>query len=178
MILNTSNEAAKFVKNISGWVSRDGLFFGEDEQSARYQGCTHVACKYCGKPARKGWLACDECKEKRAIARYEALERVEWDQNGMLYSDTHDEFFSSWDEVEDFALDNGVCVADLQLLICEPKYLRRIDDDYWADNMPDDSDGTLPDDVLSALVEFNEVLRSAGPVCWIPGDKAPNINNG
>ena len=54
MILNTSDEAAHFVTGLSGWVSRHGHFYGNDERLARYDGCTHTVCE-CGKPCEKGW---------------------------------------------------------------------------------------------------------------------------
>lgn len=90
VILDTSPEAAKFVENISGWVSRDGLFFGKNEDAARYQGCSHRACSECGSPAPKGYTACSSCREKKAEARYEKLERAEWDEKGALYSEVAD----------------------------------------------------------------------------------------
>jgi hypothetical protein len=59
MVLRDSSEAAQYRTGLSGWVSRNGRYFGESEDMARYDGCTHVACQYCGLPARKGWLACE-----------------------------------------------------------------------------------------------------------------------
>ena len=56
-ILFTSDEAAKYTDGISGWVSRDGFFWGKDERAARYHGCTHVLCEDCGNPARSGFGA-------------------------------------------------------------------------------------------------------------------------
>jgi len=37
-----SPDSAKYVKNIEGWVSKNGKFFGKDEHIARWDGCTHV----------------------------------------------------------------------------------------------------------------------------------------
>ena len=65
VIMFDSDEAAQYKTNLSGWVSRDNHFFGEDEHMARYVGCTHRKCEDCGEPTEKGWLVCDNCREKR-----------------------------------------------------------------------------------------------------------------
>lgn len=173
MILNTSAEAAKFVDTLSGWVSRGGIFFGKDEGAARYHGCTHWECRDCGAPAPKGWECCDDCKEKRSAARYEKLERATWDEQGMLYSEVADRFFSSWDEVADYMEEENEKTMEpvvLRLVICEPEYLRQVDEDYWSDDLPED--GELSAEVVAALAELNEVLRAEGPVSYRPGNKA------
>jgi hypothetical protein len=175
VILNTDDRAAKFVENISGWVSRDGWFFGGNEEAARYRGCTHVACGDCGEPVEKSRNYCDACAEKRADARYEKLERAEWDEKGMLYSEVADKFFSSWDEVADYLEEYNeqtVAPLSLRLVICEPEYMQSVDTDYWSHNMPDDWDGDLPGEVMAALDALNDALRAAGPVSWRPGKKA------
>lgn len=177
VILNTSPEAAQFVENISGWVSRTGLFFGKDERAARYAGCTHVACEDCGEPTDKGRTVCDECREKRLAARYEVRERAVWDEKGMLYSEVADRFFQSWDEVADYMEEENERTLDpvsLRLVICEPVYLSPVDEDRWSDDLPED--GELPDEVARALEELNEALRAAGPVSWMPGKKAAMVS--
>lgn len=173
IILNTSDKAAKFVENISGWVSRDGLFYGKDERSARYQGCTHVECEDCHEPAPKGRVVCDKCREKRDVSRYEKLEKGEWDEKGMLYSEVADRFFSSLDSVSDYLEEYNEekhTPLSLRLVICEPVFLSQVDEDNWSDELAED--GELPCDVAIALAAFNAVIRKAGPVSWIPGNKA------
>ncbi len=176
IILDTSPEAAQFVDHISGWVSRDGHYFGNNktsEQAARYAGCTHTLCQDCQQPAPKEYTFCDLCRNKRADERYTKREQVVWDETGMLYSEAADHYFSAWDEVYDFADDNApgpVDLRSLRLLICEPVYLSTLEDDYWLDDFPEDTE--LPADVQTALQEFNAVLKAAGPVSWRPGEKA------
>lgn len=169
IILDTSGEAAKFVENISGWVSRDGLFFGKDERAARYKGSTHRVCE-CGKPAEKIYTHCASCREKRAIERHNNRERVEWDGETPIYSDSADRYFYSIEEVDDYLYDTDTTRDDLRLLLCEPVFLSRIDDDRWCDDLPEE--GALPDEVKAALDNLNEVLLSVGPVSWKPGKKA------
>lgn len=170
VILNTDPEAAKFVENISGWVSSDGLFFGKDERAARYHGCTHTKCDDCEGPAPKGWQVCDACKEKRAVDRYKKRTQDVWDEKGMLYSDVADRYFASWEEVADYMEEENERTLDpvvLRLVICEPVYLPLVDEDRWADDLPEY--GELSDDVVAAIAELNTALREAGPVSWRPG---------
>ena len=62
----------------------------------------------------------------------------------------------------------------MRLIICEPEYLREINADYWADDLPEDTE--LPESVLLALEKFNQVLKDAGIVSWSPGKYAAIIN--
>lgn len=169
IVMFDSAEAAQ-IKTVTGWVSRHGNFFGKDERIARYDGCTHRACDDCGKPVEKGWLVCKDCREKRDKIAYDAMPKVVWDEKGGLYSQTHDKYFWSWDEVEEYCEDEDVKKQDLRLVICEPQYPRRIDTDYFCDEMAED--GELPHDILKAMDAFNEVLKNSGPLSWYPGKKA------
>ncbi|CAB4172456.1 hypothetical protein UFOVP935_22 [uncultured Caudovirales phage] len=40
-------QAATLV-TVTGWRSRDGRFYGDNEHAARWGGCTHVKCLACG----------------------------------------------------------------------------------------------------------------------------------
>jgi hypothetical protein len=171
IILSTSDEAASFKTNISGWVSRNGRFFGVDERIARYDGCTHVICEDCGKPTEKGCLVCSECKEKRDIKKYNALPNEEWNGVGAVYSESNDKYFWSWDEVDEFCYDEGIKVEDLRLVICTPQYLPLLDhSDYGEDVLAED--GELPDKVVQAIEDFNKVIKNTEPVSWYPSNKA------
>jgi len=170
VIMFDSEEAAHFQTGLSGWVSRQGHYWGDDERAARYDGCTHRPCEDCGKPTEKGWLVCIECRNLRAIKRYEAMPKEEWDGNGMLYSDSDDKYFSSWGEIEDYADDEEIGIDKLRLIICEPQHLPLISDDYGCDELAED--GELPDEVIQAIEDFNKVIETVGLVSWIPGKKA------
>ena len=173
-ILNTSEEAAKFVENISGWVSRKGMFFGNNKNSemfARYDGCTHMACEDCGEPTRKMYTVCESCRDKRASLFYAKRERAEWDEKAPVYSEVADRYFYSWDEVNDYIEDNQPeKVDELRLIICDPVFLRPIDEDYWCDSLPED--GEMPDEVSVAINNLNNLLKSVGPISYLPGKKA------
>lgn len=68
VVMSDSTEAAQLV-TITGWVSRTGIFYGNDERIARYAGCTHRPCETedCGKPTEKTYIYCDDCRHKRDV---------------------------------------------------------------------------------------------------------------
>ena len=173
MIMFSSEEAAQYKTNLSGWVSRGGRYWGNDERAARYDGCTHRPCEDCGGPAEKGWLVCPKCRENRDISRYKAMPREEWDEVGMLYSDAYSEFYSSWEEIEEFCVDEGIGIDKMRLIICEPQYLPLLNNDYGCDSLAEDAE--LPSAILHAIDEFNKVVRGVGVVSWVPGKKAAGL---
>lgn len=171
MVLYSSNEAAKYVGNISGWVDRNGMFFGDNESAARYSGCTHRTCGNCDQTTIKHWLICESCRSKKDFEKYLSMPKKEWDGVGMLYSDTQDQYFSDLDEIYDWMeCSNVATIEELRLIICEPNYLMQIEEDHWADDLPED--GELPESVRIALEEFNKVIREAPAVSWSPGKYA------
>ena len=171
-VLKTSDEAAKFVTDISGWVDRHGRFFGKEEDMARWSGCTHIVCPDCGNPTPKGYTICKGCREKKAVERYEAKERKQWDGETPLYSEFADEYFFSEDSLNGY-VEFGETKQALRLVICEPIYLKEIDEDHFCDELPED--GELPEDVFSVLEELNKTIREQKPVSWMPGEYAADL---
>jgi hypothetical protein len=171
IVMFNSNEAAQHRTNLSGWVSRNGRYYGSDERAARYDGCTHVTCEDCGQPVERGRLICSDCEEKRDIKKYNSLPKEVWNEEGGIYSDAIDEYFWSWDEVEDYCGDEGIEEGDLRLIICVPQYLPLLDSsDFGCDELPED--GELPNRVINAIEDLNRVIKESGPVSWLPGNKA------
>jgi len=172
-ILDTSDEAAKFTTKIEGWVDRNGRFWGNNEATARWSGCTHVRCESCGKPTEKRYTTCKNCREKKAIERYEARERVQWDLTRPLYSEAADEYFFDWDALIDYIDEHGGTLESLRLVLCEPNNLRQIDEDYFCDDLSEE--GELPKEVWEALEKLNDVIRAQEPVSWYPGKYAVTV---
>jgi len=174
IILSTSDEAATYRTDIKGWVSKNGRFYGdgkEPERIARFDGCTHVPCTDCGEATPKGYTHCQKCRDRRDEERYLNLEKVDWFEGmGPMYSRFCDRYFDSWDEVDDHSEESGIPVEKMQLVVCKPVCLSSIDEDRWADELPED--GELPEDVVIALAELNKVLTEAGAVSWYPGKNA------
>ena len=177
IILYDSDEAAKFVTGLSGWVDSNGLFWGDNRDSenmARYSGCTDLRCS-CGHLMKKHYTKCAICREREAIERYKKRAQKEWDESIPVYSETADEYFNDRSEVEDFLeqSDEGITAEDLRLLICEPVYLRPVEEDYWIDDLPDDAE--LPSEAVDALDALNNTLKAVGPVGYRPGKFAAKL---
>jgi len=177
IILAEDDEAAKFVTGLSGWVDKNGVFWGQLEEMARYASATHKRCEECKTSIiNRVYRYCADCLEKKDIERYSKLERKDWDGVAYLYSDRDDVYFADYQELHDYLDDLGMENADsLRLIICEPECLREVDADYWADDLPEDAE--LPESVLSALETFNASLKDAGVVSWSPGKYAAIIEN-
>ena len=177
IILAESDEAAKFVTGLSGWVDRNGVFWGQLEEMARYASATHKRCEECKTAIiNRGYRCCADCREKKDIERYSKLEKKVWDGEVYLYSDRADVYFADYQELHDYIDEREIEDIDsLRLVICEPNYLGEISEDYWSDDLPDDMD--LPESVLSALETFNAALKAAGIVSWSPGKYAAIIED-
>lgn len=171
MVMLDSPEAAS-LRTVTGWVSRTGHFYGNNERAARYDGCTHVACNRCGKPVEKRWTACAGCRDLGDAERYEARPRQIWDGQAMLYSEARDEYFSDIDCAND-ALEEGQTLADLCLVICKPNYGRPLDDEYFCDELPEDGEPSKA--LQEAMAAFNLALSEEPPMSWSPGKFALEI---
>ena len=174
MIINTSEKAAEYKTGIEGWVDRHGRYWGDDERTARWSGCTHISCGDCGEPTPKGYTACESCREAGAIKRHAAREHREWDGETPLYSDATDEYLMNKDMLTDYVAWNNCNADDLRLIICDPVTLTHVADDYWCDDLPDECE--LPSDVEKALDALNQALEDAGTVAWIPGKYAAIVS--
>jgi len=183
MILNTSDEAARFVENVKGWVSRDGRFYGDDERSARWGGATHVPCADCGQPVEKNWIRCEQCREKAEIERHAKRERKRYD-GGWVYSVTAQEFFEDEDALRDWLddPDRNYTLESLRLVVCDPVYPHYIDaDDLFCDDLPEDCSLR---DVASELDEWiaraNEciagMIKCGSAISWRPGKFAVDVS--
>ena len=173
-ILYTSNEAAKHVTNIEGWVDINGRFCGKDEHMARWSGCTHIICPSCGKATPKNYTICSDCRNKKAIERYNKKGRVEWDNKTPLYSEAAGEFFFDSDEIYDYMEEANCSMKSLRLIICEPTKLRFLETDYWEDELPEN--GEISEEVMQAINDLNKLLEDQPPASWHPGEFAAKLN--
>lgn len=173
IIMFDSSEAAS-IQTVTGWVSRHGRFWGNDERAARYDGCTHGKCETCDNIVLRNRIRCNFCQEKLDIESYYKMPEKEWDEKGMLYAEACDQYFNSLEEVKDYIDDIDTeegdeksALADMRLVICEPVYAKYLDDDYFADKMAEDSN--LPSIIEEAMEEFNKKIGQALPLSWKPG---------
>lgn len=169
MILDTDNEAAEQV-TITLWKSANGNFYTK-EKDARYNGCTHHKCATCNELTLKHYVICDKCREKKDIEIYNSREKIVWDGNTPIYSETVDQYIFNEDDLNDLLCEH--LEEDLRLRSCDPVGLSQIDYDYWCDDLADDQE--LPGEILDALEVLNDSIRSHGPVSWVPGKYAVNL---
>ncbi len=164
-----SPEAASYQTGLSGWVSRGGWFFGDGPQSeeiARYDGCTHVACKTCGTPTEKLWTKCKTCRSQDDLLRYEAKPSAEWNGESVLYSETLGVFYDSPEQARE-DLGEGKPLSALRLVICQPVYTTPLDLDYWDNEVPDNWE--IPNEVYQAMRAFNAAVDGI-VIAWEPGE--------
>lgn len=175
IVLIDSDKAAKLTV-VEGWVSRDGLFYGKNESGARWAGCTHKYCESCGSVMPKhGWTICPSCRERKSAEKYATMPRLTWDGDTPLYSDAADEYFFDEDSLRDFIFDRDCTAESLRLIVCEPNRYRRIENDYFCDELPEDGD--LPPALEDALCALNEVIDQLAPASWSPGKYAAIYNS-
>lgn len=177
IILPEDPEAAQY-KTVTGWVSRKGEFYGDDERLARYVGSTHRKCG-CGNIIEKrSW--CKPCNKKASSELYMKKPFKEWDGETPLYSESFGEYFFSEDDIINF-IENGdapVNPDDLQLVICIPNKPHIIEEDEFMDNLPDNmeslSDVASPEFMI-ALEELNAILENE-EWGWTPGNFRTTYN--
>lgn len=164
------NPEAATTKTVTGWFSRHGRYYGENESSARYDGCTHKKCD-CGNIMERSYMRCKSCRGKLKSERYNNLEYREWDGKIPVVLWDDDKYFFSeediYDWLEDFDIEDRP--EEVSLLICEPNNYFEVSADYWNDIMPEDSDGDLPKELEVALKKLNEVIRTLPPASYEPG---------
>lgn len=175
VVLSTSDDAAKIV-TVTGWVDRQGRFWGNDERMARWSGATHLVCD-CGTVHEKAWTKCPECHQKAHEERYAAMPQEAWDGEAPLYSDACDTYFSSEEELVEYVQDDPERnYENLRLLICEANYPREIDgSDHFSDDLPED--GELPSVLEAAFEALNEVIKKQPPLSWSPRRVRPTIES-
>lgn len=184
-VLPTDDRAAYQV-TITGWASRDGVFFGNGEDSerqARYHGSTHNICQDCGGVARKSRLVCDECSDAREVAVYATLPRKTWDGVTPLYSEKYEKYLTS-DPVEELyyieqdkgLTEGSLTLEDMRLLICDPTHFSQVQEDQWYELLPDGYDDQLPREMQDALDALNAVIDKQPPPSFYPSRYAMDLD--
>lgn len=169
-IMYDSPEAAS-IQTVTGWVSRTGHFWGNDEHMARYDGSTHRVCKENpdhGVHATNNY--CEKCHDERIEAKWAAMPRREYDGSPVVVFDS-DTYFFDEDSLIDWLRDNDIKPADARLVFCKPNYPRQIDPyDHFTDDLPED--GEVSATLAEAFDALNKVIAAEPPMSWIQGDVA------
>jgi hypothetical protein len=164
VIMYDSPEAAKKV-TMELWQASDGRL-SVTEDTARNNGCTHKLCE-CGGLMQRYQSKCDNCHRKDRRERFNALPFREWDFKEPLCDWDGDKYFFNEEEIIDHLEENDI--TEIDLLICDPNHWTTVDSDYWADNMPEDSDGELPKEMQKALDALNAIIKALPPQSYSPG---------
>lgn len=163
IVMYESDEAAQ-IKAVTGWVSRTGHFYGENESTARYDGCTHRLCD-CGHVISKSRIQCDCCYSKIARERYLALPFREYDGSPVYHADSEEYFFDEGSMI-DFMEDHEL--EEIDLYFCVTQAWTRVDSDVWESIMPED-EYDLPNELQAALDNLNAVIEKLPPCSYYPG---------
>jgi hypothetical protein len=158
IVLYDSPEAATY-QAWEGWVSRDGRFWGEDENMARWAGCTHKACPKCGTVYEVSSF-CNQCRDREMAAKFAVFPVEKWDGETPLCLFGGDRYFFG-QGLLDWLADHP---EEVRICKCKPGYLSQIDPGQWANDLPEDGD--LPSAVQEALAALNAAIAKSGPSCW------------
>ena len=109
---------------------------------------------------------CKECSLKFYRKRFLAMPEKEWDGDSVIYYEDADIYFNDEDYLIEWCIENKKRPSELELVHCEPGRLRILEDDYWADNLPEE--GKLPKNMLQAIDDLNKVVRATPAQVWLP----------
>jgi len=146
---------------MEGWRARGGRFYAgpNAEQYARDEGANTWPCRECGQGVTRSPRLCLACTGARERAEFEKLESIPYSKAEYpLTLQYGDRYFWEEDQLLDWLADNDIAPADAMVLTTYRTTLRRVDEDYWCDELPGE-DGELPDDVRAAVALLNEVIE-------------------
>lgn len=150
-----SNEAAH-KETVTGWVSRSGHFWGDDEHMARWDGCTHVPCEDCGVLLEKMCsTVCRACEARRDVDKFAKLPREEWNGIEPLFSESCQKYLWDAAQVRSTMEAHGCSFDELMPRLCERVTAHRIDRDDFCDELPEDDQ---PDELVDAIEAFNKAM--------------------
>jgi len=163
-----SPQAAQ-IKTVTGWFSRIGTYWGNDEKMARFEGHTHIHCP-CGKDHERGYCSIEH--KQRLEKDFASYPKLPFDKgSGVFNLLGTDTFFYEFSGILEYISEEGIVdINNLKLVHCEGQGLSTLDSDHWADELPED--GELPDCVYEAMQALNLAIKQAGDVSYYPASKA------
>lgn len=171
VIMYDSPEAAQLV-TVTGWATKDGRFFGDNEHLARRCGSTHRHCDDNeDHAAYRSNSYCEPCAAVMRLEVFNAMPVVEWDGETPLNLFDTDLYFYDLEQILEYCAEYGLDPAGFQLVLCEPNRMHTIcADDQWCDVFAEDV--LLPSEVEDALNTLNAAIKEHGKaVSWSPSDK-------
>lgn len=140
------------------------------EESYRLEIATHEKCNVCDN-IKKVRSYCEFCSSIREKESYDKRPFLEWDYITPVIIHNSDQYFWNSDEIDEYLDQNEINPSELKLVICSPNYVRQIDEDYWADEMPENYDdlSDFNKDFVAKLKEFNSYISTLKPLSWSSG---------
>lgn len=167
IIILPEDDAAASIQTVTGWVSREGRFVGDDERQARWEGSTHKRCeKHDIIHARNSY--CETCYNEREIEKFMAMPIQVWNGEPICTHDG-DKYFFGASELYEYCEFENVHPKEILLVFAEPEYADTLDPhDHYSDALSDGAD--LPDAIVKAFEVLNAAIEACGePLCWWPG---------
>lgn len=173
-----SNDAAS-IKTVTGWVSRDGHFWGNDEHMARWGGCTHRICE--NNPdhgVHEIRSYCEKCHDERRQQYFDSLEKKVFAGENLVIFDS-DFYFFDFDSLIDYCIENEVLPSELRLMICEPNHIPEFYIiDHCENELPEDGDEShIPRSVLETADALNKAIRESDAISWSQGKYAAIVSD-
>ena len=158
-----SHEAAEY-KSVEGWASANSQYFGEDEYSARYDGCTHVRCGCCGELRRKNALNCEGCEQLQIKQRWDEAEKTDWADGGTVYSAKVKKFYSDKEIYKKVCLEIKCSTEDMLLFACNPIYSSNVSKSTILGQ--ELREAILPSSIIEKLNDLNTAIDACEPLAF------------
>jgi len=160
LVILPDDERAASIQTVTGWVSRTGGYWGDNERMARWEGSTHRISESGIVIPKNGY--CHVSHDKRMNEKYEGFPVEKWDGTFPICIWNSDTFFFDHDEIHDFISDRTRDeLVNIQFVACQPLKMPQVDDDYFLEELHEDAE--LPPAVKDALDELNKQIREAEP---------------
>ncbi len=167
IIMYESDEAAS-IKTVTGWVSSKGHFYGKDEDLARFDGATHKKCE-CGN-IKEIRSYCRYCSERRSHKKYLNMAPIDWDGVTPLCINGTDEYFFDAHDLINYCEANETTPQELQLVICEPNYLKQVDVYRYLEANEVPEEYKFPEEIQKAFDQLNKQIKKySDPISWSQG---------
>lgn len=179
IVMMDSDEAAS-IQTLTGWVDRQGRFWGNDEYQARWCGATHRKCKNKPDehPVHSTHSYCEECHRESRQAKFAEMERAVWAGEPLVIFDD-DQYFFDIESLADYCWDSSLLPSELQLIICEPNYPREFDiEQHCEEIIPEGGDyNDLPQAIIDAAAALNKAIKESSPVSWSGGNRVAIVSD-
>lgn len=137
-----------------------------------------VKCKNCGKKIPRGYyygicLSCQKEEEKQRTHCVDWANHKTYSLN-PVYSQVHDKYFYTEDDISLFCDIQGLTVDDLVLVVCDRIELKKIRQEALCDVFSSSNRYELSENVSVALDNLNDVIEQQSSYGWMP-TKIPAI---